>query len=249
MPAAPARRSFWSISACRRRGQGQTPIDPMEGASIATTTTSPVACRGNISKRRSTRASFNAAGTPVSTNATRVKSTKRCGRILFTPPSHLVPRLSLSLKVASRPRYLTLTSTLPRPRARPFPLPAPSARPLPFPLPTPSARPFPLPLPFPLPAPSARPFPFPLPTPRARPFPLPLPTPSATLPFALAFADSLLRSSPAALAVLLLLSSALPPRPEDELSSFQSAFFALCCSAGDMTTPCTRPFVAFTKFN
>jgi hypothetical protein len=65
---------------------------------IATTTTSPLACLGKVLKRRPRREFFNAVGTPVSNIATREHTTKRCGRILFTPPH----RMALAAQVLPR---------------------------------------------------------------------------------------------------------------------------------------------------
>src|SRR5262245_28425157 len=98
MSVVPASESLLINFACSSRGHGQTPIASMEGESMATTTTSPLACLGKLLKRRSRREYFNAVGTPVSRIATRVHTTKRCGRILFTPPH----RMALAAQVLPR---------------------------------------------------------------------------------------------------------------------------------------------------
>src|SRR5262245_22511207 len=98
MSVAPASESLLINFACSSRGHGQTPIASMEGESMATTTISPLACLGKLLKRRSRREYFNAVGTPVSRIATRVHTTKRCGRILFTPPH----RMALAAQVLPR---------------------------------------------------------------------------------------------------------------------------------------------------
>lgn len=89
MPVAPASESLLINFACSSLGHGQTPIASMEGESIATTTISPLACLGKVLKRRPRREFVNAVGTPVSNIATREHTTKRCGRILFTPPHRM----------------------------------------------------------------------------------------------------------------------------------------------------------------
>src|ERR1035437_74588 len=52
---------------------------------MATITTLPVAWRGKRPERRSTNRFLSAAGTPISSMATRAHTTKRCGEILFSP--------------------------------------------------------------------------------------------------------------------------------------------------------------------
>src|SRR5262249_8310516 len=95
MPVAPASKSLSINFAWSCRGQGQTPIASMEGESIATMTTSPLACLGQVLKRRSRSAFFNASGAPVSDIATKAHTTKRCGRILFPPPHRMASQSRL----------------------------------------------------------------------------------------------------------------------------------------------------------
>ena len=77
MPALSSRRSS---SAWSRRGHGQTPICSIEGASIAITTTSPVAARDCQAKRKSVRTLRSVLGQLVSSAIASIAATSMCGR-------------------------------------------------------------------------------------------------------------------------------------------------------------------------
>ncbi len=66
--------------ACSRRGQGQTPTFSIEGASIATTTISPLASRCSEAKRRSASALRKASCQPNASTIASAITTRICGR-------------------------------------------------------------------------------------------------------------------------------------------------------------------------
>jgi hypothetical protein len=76
----PALSSRRSKSACSRRGQGQTPICSIEGASMATTTISPLAWRCCQANRRSVSALRSAPCRPDDSTIVSATTTKICGR-------------------------------------------------------------------------------------------------------------------------------------------------------------------------
>src|SRR5262245_954563 len=84
----PAWLSLSIRAACSCRGHGQTPISRIEGESIATSTMSPPAWRGNVRNRRSVSKSCRMPRSPVRSASTSTHATRICGRYRFT----LAPR-------------------------------------------------------------------------------------------------------------------------------------------------------------
>ncbi len=84
----PALSSLSISSACSDRGHGHTPIFSIENGSIATSTMSPVAWRGNHAKRKSAMAFCNVSWVPLSRTTARTHATKKCARycLIRDPP-------------------------------------------------------------------------------------------------------------------------------------------------------------------
>src|SRR5215467_110787 len=86
----------------------------MEGESIATSTMSPLAARGNERNRRSVRASCRMPRSPVRSASASTHATRKCGLYCFTllPPWPFLVCCSTIAGVGGR-RPMTATSRLP----------------------------------------------------------------------------------------------------------------------------------------